>query len=174
MAALPAFLKKRAQRSLAYLLREAEAVSPKDAFRFRRDDWPDQKWGIGQDGSIAGIVYHVAAWKQLTLPILAPHGKALSRGDFDPETAPSPTDWAAVCHWLRQVGTKWNAAVDALPDAEFDATREWEGGSEITLTDYIIEMIQHDVQHAAQIEYLRQFYSTGLRETQHNPCAEIP
>jgi hypothetical protein len=156
---LQAFLRKQAERNLAYLLREAEAVSEVDAFRGRRPDWPDQKWGIGQDGSIAGIAYHVAAWKQLTLPLFAPDGKAFTRADFDAGTAPGRDNWPGIVNWLRQIGTDWNAALGTLPDADFDAERKWDGGARITISQYVSEMIQHDVQHAAQIEYLRQVYA---------------
>lgn len=156
---LPAFLKRRAVRNLAYLLREAEAVSADTALRSRRPDWPDQPWGIGQDGSIAGIAYHVAAWKSLTLPIFDPHGKPLSRADFDSAAAPAPNDWPGILAWLRRTGEEWNRALHALPEAEFDSPREW-SGTQITVTDFVVEMIEHDVQHAAQIEYLAQAYKT--------------
>jgi hypothetical protein len=159
---LPAFLVDRARRSLAYLLREAEAVTTEQALLGRRADWPDHPWGIGQDGSIAGIVYHVAAWKQLTLPILQPGGRSRGRADFDPSTAPRPDDWPALLAWLRSSGVEWAAALEALPDTEFHSTREWEDGAPITLAQFIAEMIDHDVQHAAQIEYLRQLYRIVL------------
>ena len=158
---VPAFLKHRAARGLTYLLTQAEAISADDAFRGRRSDWPDQPWGIGQDGSIAGIVYHTAAWKQLTIGIFAANGKALARMDFDPANAPDSDDWEAILIWLRRIGMDWNSALIALPDSEFDELREWEGGYRITLTDYIETMIKHDIQHAAQIEYLRQLYAAG-------------
>jgi hypothetical protein len=155
---LPAYLKRRAARSLAYLLREAEQVSTADAFRGRRDDWPPQPWGIGQDGSIAGIACHVAAWKHLTLPLLTGAGVAAPRASFDLRAHVDPDDWPAILSWLRATGGAWNAAVDSLPEAEFDAIREWEG-AQVTVAKIATELIQHDVQHAAQIEYLRQLYS---------------
>jgi len=164
---LPIYLKRRADRSLNYLLRQAEAVSAEDALRGRRDDWPDQPWGIGQDGSIAGIVTHVAAWKQLTLPLFQPNGKAGGRADFDTATPPDPNDWPALLDWLRRIGREWNSALEALTDAEFDSLRDWEG-TQISIAQFASEMIQHDVQHAAQIEYLRQLYAadrnTGASE----------
>ena len=88
---LTAYLKHRAERSLVYLLREAEAVGEVDAFRGRRADWPDQPWGIGQDGSIAGIVYHVAAWKQLALPMFARNGKPRAARNSIPRRRPTRT-----------------------------------------------------------------------------------
>ena len=159
---LPAFLKSRAERSLRYLLREARAVGPSDALRGRRSDWPVQPWGIGQDGSIAGIVYHVAAWKHLSLSLLSPGGQALPRAAFDASAAPAADDWPALLDWLAAIGAEWNAALSALSEDEFRSPREWEGGKPLSVADFAYEMIQHDVQHAAQIEYLRQLYTIVL------------
>ncbi len=150
---VPSYIKAQAEGSFAYLIREAEAVSDVEASHGRRADWPGHKWGIGQDGSIAGIVFHVAAWKQKTLPILAPnfapsHGAEDFTARFD--------DWPSILAWLRSVGADWNLALRALPDAEFDAVRIWEDGESITVCRLAEEIIQHDVQHAAQIEYIRQ------------------
>ena len=157
---LPAFLKRRADRSLNYILRQAEAVSIEEAFRGCSANWPDQPWGIGQDGSVAGIVYHVASWKQLTLPLFEPNGEALTRADFDPTAAPDPKDWQALLRWLRRIGVEWNTALNALAETEFDCLKDWEGGAQMSIAQYASEMIQHDVQHAAQIEYLRQLYTS--------------
>ncbi|HLJ55081.1 MAG TPA: DinB family protein [Chthonomonadaceae bacterium] len=152
---LPAYLKRRAARSLEYLLREAEAVSAEEARRGRRSDWPAQPWGIGQDGSIAGIVCHVAAWKQITLPLLDGTHPPAAHDDLPHFNS---DDWPAVLAWLRSIGETWLSALEALPDTEFDSPRDWEGG-QITVARLATELVQHDVQHAAQIEYLRQLYS---------------
>ena len=151
----PEFLRGRAIRSFRYLLREAEAVTAKEAARFARPDWPPHRFGVGQDGSIAGIVYHVAAWKQVTLPLLAQNGPILPIEDFDRKSAPAPDDWPALLAWLKTVGAAWNETALSLPDAAFDGLRNW-GSETITLAEYIAEMVEHDTQHAAQIEYLRQ------------------
>ena len=151
----PEFLRGRAARSFRYLLREAEAVTAEESVRFARADWPAHRFGIGQNGSIAGIVYHVAAWKQVTLPLLAQNGPILPIEDFDTRSAPELRDWPGLLRWLKSVGETWNETVLALPDAAFDAPRSW-GSETITLTEYIAEMVEHDTQHAAQIEYLRQ------------------
>jgi hypothetical protein len=152
---LPAFLKRRAERSLRYLLEQMEGLSQEEALRDRRANWPGQRWGIGQDGSIAGIVYHVAAWKQMTLPQLTPGGKALTQEEFASEMTPNREDWPGVVAWLRQIGAAWNAELARLPEPMFEEMRDWEGMT-LTLGKIITEIIEHDIQHAAQIEYLRQ------------------
>lgn len=157
MQTLAEYLKSRADAALRRVVRQAEAVTSEEALRDRRTNWPHQKWGIGQDGSIAGIVYHVIAWKQLTLPVFLPNGQPRLRNDFDPKASPDPDDWPALLYRLRQIGTEWNDALKGLEDADFDSLREW-SGVKITLCDYITEVIQHDEQGAAQIEYLRQLH----------------
>jgi hypothetical protein len=149
------FLKGRARRSFHKLLEQVEGVTPAAARRDFRPNWPDQRWGIGQNGSIAGIVYHVAAWKQMTLPLFRTGGRALTREEFDPNTAPAPDDWPGLVAWLKRAGLNWSRAVNRLPEAAFDETQEWEGMT-LTLGRIIVEMVEHDIQHAAQIEYLRQ------------------
>ena len=152
---LPIFLKRRAARSYRYLLEQTADLTSEEARKHRRTEWADHKWGIGQDGSIAGIIYHVAAWKQMTLPVFAPGGQALTRKEFDAAAAPSPDDWPAILAWLQQIGAAWIAALESLSETDFDADREWEGHV-LPLSSFIVEMYEHDIQHAAQIEYLRQ------------------
>ncbi len=152
---LTEFVKRRAERSYRYLLRQIEGLTPEEALQDRRPAWPDQRWGIGQNGSIAGIIYHVAAWKQMTLPLFAPGGQALTREEFAATGAPALDDWPGLVAWLRQVGDAWNAELARLPDAAFDDLREWEGTT-LPLIRLVVEMYEHDIQHAAQIEYLRE------------------
>ncbi|HLK57365.1 MAG TPA: DinB family protein [Chthonomonadaceae bacterium] len=152
---LPTFLKRRAERSYRYLREQIEGLTAEEALTHYRADWPDHRWGIGQNGSIAGIVYHVATWKQLTLPVFAPGGRTLTREEFDVNAAPAPDDWAGITAWLEQIGDTWGRTLAALPDPAFDETRLWEGHS-LPLSSFVVEMLEHDIQHAAQIEYLRQ------------------
>jgi hypothetical protein len=152
---LPAFLKKRTRRSYRHLLEQIEGLTPAEALQDRLPGWPDHRWGIGQDGSIAGIVYHVAAWKQMTLPLFPPGGRAITRAEFDTGGAPNADDWQGIAAWFKQVGAAWNTALARLPEATFEETRDWEGTT-LTLARIVVEMLEHDVQHASQIAYLRQ------------------
>lgn len=150
-----AFLRTRAPRSFRSLLAELEGVTAHDANQFRTENWPDHRWGIGQNGSIAGIVYHVAAWKQLTLPVFEPGGRSLTRSEFDASLAPAIDDWPGICSWLHTVGGQWESRILELDDDEFDSTRDWEGSS-LPLSSFVVEMVEHDIQHAAQIAYIKQ------------------
>jgi hypothetical protein len=154
---LAAFLINRAERSFRYLVSQIDGLSAEEALAGSRADWPDHRWGIGQNGSIAGIVYHVAAWKQMGLPIFQPDGRPLSREEFDSDTAPAPDDWQGIQAWLKQVGMAWIAELAALPPEAFERQLPWEGTDRtIPMAKFVAEMYEHDIQHAAQIEYLRQ------------------
>lgn len=156
---LATYLKRRAERSYRYFLEQAEDWTPEEALRDRKPDWPDHEWGIGQNGSVAGIVYHVAAWKQMTLPLFQPGGTTRGREEFDAASAPAPDDWPGILVWLKQAGTAWNAELAALPEAAFDETCDW-FGTPMALAKLVTEMHEHDIQHGAQLEYLRQLYRT--------------
>ncbi len=149
------FLKKRATRSFRDILREVEGLTPEQALHGRSKNWPSQKWGVGQDGSIAGIVYHVAAWKQMSLKILDPTISVVQSELFDLASAPSPDDWEGILRWLRSIGEEWNAAIQNLPPEEFDVRKVWEDES-MLISDYIAHLYEHNLQHASQIEYLKQ------------------
>ncbi len=156
---LAGLLQERSARKYRAFLKEIEAVHAEQALRFARPDWPDHRWGFGQNGSIAGIVYHVAAWKQLALPAL--RGDApRTRQEFDPAHAPAPTDWAGLVVWYRQIGAEWIAQTAPLTDQDFEKSLPWEGHT-ITLAELVMEIIDHDIQHASQIEYLRQLIAAG-------------
>jgi hypothetical protein len=152
---LAPFLRSRSERNFHVLLRSVQSVTAEQAGLFARADWPGHRWGIGQDGSISGIVYHVAAWKAMTMPMLSPGGQAISRQDFDFAAAPDPRDWPGLVAWLQQVGEDWLTRLAQLPDNTFDESREWES-TRITVAQLITEIMEHDVQHASQIDYLQQ------------------
>ena len=154
LESLPAFLVRRAERSFRYLREQIEGIGAEEAVRDRHPAWPGQRWGIGQDGSIAGIVYHVGAWKAMTLPLLT-ENPLLSRTDFEAQEAGIQRDWSELIVWLDQVGAAWNAAVAGLPEAAFEEERDWDG-TMLPVYKLVAEMADHDVQHAAQLEYLRQ------------------
>ena len=149
------FLKKRATRSFRYILREVEGLTPEEAFAGRSKSWPSQKWGVGQDGSIAGIVYHVAAWKQMSLKVLDPNVSVVKGSPSDLASAPSQDDWEGIVNWLKTVGEEWNAAIQNMPPEEFDISKSWEG-EEMLVSDYIVEIYEHNLHHASQIEFLKQ------------------
>lgn len=96
MELLTDFLKKRAQINFDRLLAQVESITPDQAFEGRMENWPIHSFGIGQDGSIAGIVIHVAAWKHLTLPIFIKDEVLNTRDDLDINSFCEINDWTSV------------------------------------------------------------------------------
>lgn len=150
---LPLYLKQHAAQQTRRFLEIVADVSPEQATADRDPHWPTQRWGIGQDGSILGIVCHVAAWKEITLSLLTPDRKPISREEL--EARPLPSEWSDVCAWYTQISREWSKALDAMPEAQFSESIVWEGQF-WPLGAMIAEIIAHDVQHSAQIEYLLQ------------------
>ncbi len=153
--ALADYLKATARSAFDYLKKESDSVLEIDARRYASSNWPLQRFGIGQDGSISGIVYHVASWKVLTLPMFSQNGTMMEMSVFDALPKPPVEEYGAVRRWLAEAGENWDRALAALPAASLTEVRYW-GSAEIPLTGYIEEMTRHDIQHAAQIEYLKQ------------------
>ncbi len=152
---LPSFLKRRSERAFSYLCSELESISPESALVHRRPDWPGQPWGVGQDGSIAGIARHVGAWKLSALPLLTPEGEAGSLAETDLKSIPDPASWPDVLTWLRATGAECSARIRGLSNEDMEATRRWEG-EEMSVLKIVITLYEHDIQHAAQVEYLSQ------------------
>ena len=149
------YLAHRAIKSYIALLSEIDGIDSPTALRYSDPYWPDHRWGVGQNGSIAGIVYHVAAWKQMTLPLFEAGGRPHTREEFDATSAPDAADWPEIVDWLKRVGAAWNARMQALTEAEWNTCRDWEGHP-MPITSFVSEMMEHDVQHASQIAYIKQ------------------
>ena len=157
---LMTFAKARTERSYRKLWEQIESLTAEEALQGRQENhWPGHKWGIGQDGSIVGLVYHTAAWKQMTLPVLKPGGKSILQEEFDVSAYPQPTDWEGVRAWFQEVGVAFNEAVNQLQEADWDRVMDWEVET-FTVGRIVVELYEHDIQHTAQIEYLRQLYLT--------------
>jgi uncharacterized damage-inducible protein DinB len=139
------------------MVRAIEGLTEGQAREGGQADWRRYRWGSGLDGSIAGIVWHAALWKQN-------FAQGLETGEFPPEAslAPPGTDWESLQAWVVEGQTRLERAFERLSEAELAEPREWEGMTEplARLFSYIIE---HDFYHAGQIELLRQLrgYPSG-------------
>jgi uncharacterized damage-inducible protein DinB len=137
--------------------RAIEGLTEAQALEGAQSDWRRYRWGSGLDGSIAGIVWHLALWKQN-------FAQGLETGQFPAEESLKPpgTDWGSLISWLAEGQARLVAAVDRLSEAELAAPREWEGMTE-PLARLLSFLIEHDFYHAGQIELLRQLrgYPSG-------------
>ncbi len=151
---LPDFLKRHTVRACHAFQKEIESVTSEEAFCDTAANWEPHRWGIGQNGSLAGIVYHVTAWLMLTLPALC-GGDPLQGTNFDPASAPASNDWQGIRSWFNMTALLWTNALTALPDAEFDRSLTWEGHT-LTIAEYLVDMYEHFTYHDGQIQYLKQ------------------
>jgi hypothetical protein len=152
---LAAYLKKRSTKHFRALELLLPAINAETALAYVHSNWPDHRWGVGQNGSICGIVYHLAAWKALTLPVFQTGGEPLPREAMNRVVAPAADDWQAVRAWYSSIGEEWDAAVQNVPEEVMDEVRLWEGHP-TPLYSFISELMEHDLQHASQIDYLLQ------------------
>jgi len=151
---LPEFLKQRTVRACRSFHKEIDGVTTEEALREASANWQPHKWGIGQNGSVAGIVFHVTAWLVLSLPALR-GGNPQSMTDFATHVAPAQEDWQGIRQWFDATAALWTQALTELPEAEFDRPLEWEG-QKITVAECLVDMYEHFTYHDGQIQYLKQ------------------
>ena len=152
LISLGEFLKARVRKNQSKIPELVNNIPRKIAYIGSRIDWPEQNWGVGQNGSIAGIVYHLALWKQLTLPALT-GGELITLSQADLSQYPSRSHWRELVDWHDEVSYSWRYALDTISEEELDKPVEWEGKT-YPLYELVSHIIDHDIQHLSQIEYL--------------------
>lgn len=135
-------------------LRDAlDGVGDDEAAAFRLANWPRHDDWSGEDGSISGIVFHVAAWKQA-------YAEGLETGEWGDEKVVLPEDdsWTGRLAWLNEGNDRLLCALRRHEEDE--ATSVLVNDRPYTLPAIFLDaMAHHDVYHAAQINYLRQRYA---------------
>lgn len=124
-----------------------------EAEAFRLANWPHHSDWSGEDGSISGIVFHVAAWKQA-------YAEGLECGTWGDEKALQPeTDtWLGRVAWLNEGHDRLVCALRRHEEDECSSVLI--NDRPYTLPDIFLDaMAHHDVYHAAQVNYLRQRYA---------------
>ncbi len=154
MQMLSLFLKNRARIAFERLLKQLQDLTQAEAMAGRRENWPDHPFGVGQDGSIAGIVIHVAAWKMMTMPLFFKGGKSMLREELNLNQECDRNDWNSILSWLVRTGEEWQQNLEDQPEEVFSENRAW-GDKTIPFSEFVIEIIEHDAQHASQIEYIK-------------------
>jgi len=140
---------RRLQESLA-------GLSPDDAVIGGRDNWRRYRFGVGLNGSIEGIVRHVATWKHAA-------AEGLLQGNF-PEAEsvlPSELTWDALLLALAHGQQRLASALDQLSEEELGASVSWEGQA-MPRHLLLAHMIEHDQYHTGQINLLRQQFGHDL------------
>ncbi|HEY3267748.1 MAG TPA: hypothetical protein VGM37_12530 [Armatimonadota bacterium] len=145
-------IKERCEASFAEFLEAIDGVTEAEAGAFRIPNWPTHEWHAGEDGSIAGLAWHVAVWKGVYL-------SALRTGSFGDRSRMRPDEdtWAGRTDWLRRT----HASL-----MEYLARLEASGVETLTVDNrerrlsaiFADDFTEHDRYHAAQVWYLRQRY----------------
>ena len=150
MPSLKVHLQQRLGSAYRRLRVSLEGLSEADAAYHARGDWRRYRFGTGLDGSITGIVRHVAGWKHAA-------AEGLRSGAFPDPEALRPADLAgeALLQWLDAGHAALALELEQLPEAELARTVSWEG-LELALHVLLAHMIEHDQYHTGQINLLRQ------------------
>ena len=134
-------------------LKEAlDGVTEDEASAFCVANWPRHGDWSGEDGSIAGIVFHVAAWK-------GAYADGLETGVWGDEKTLGPEidSWPGRLRWLEATHERLLTALRHLEQDE--ATSVLVNDRPYTLSAIFHDaMGHHDVYHGAQVNYLRQRY----------------
>jgi hypothetical protein len=112
--------------------------------------WRRIRFGVGLDGSIAGIVYHVAAWKAIM-------AAGLEQGVFPSEGAvhPPASGWEGLLAWLAEGQARLVAALAARGPEGMEEEVILEG-ERMTVRLLFTHAMEHDQYHAGQVNLLQQ------------------
>jgi len=150
MLSLYDYLKGRLPRAYRQLERSLEGLGTEDACRGTEPEWRQYRHGAGLDGSIWGIVWHVAAWKHVA-------ADGLDSGVFPDVEAVLPHEpgWMGLLAWLESGQARLVRSLDGLSAADLDRMLTLEG-QPMPLYELFSHMIEHDQYHAGQVNLLRQ------------------
>ncbi len=156
------YLQKHSEAAYRYLTRSLEGLSEREAEVGATAEWRRYRYGTGLDGSIAGIVLHVAAWKHA-------FATGLETG-YAPDAAAvvhDIQDWSHLLSWLDEGQARVRGAIAAALEGPREAgsdpnlspfeaqTIEFESREMPFITALTI-LADHDHYHAGQITLLRQ------------------
>lgn len=149
---LAEYLERQLGHAYRQLAKTLEGVTAGESGTSADPQWRRYRFGTGLDGSIAGIVWHVAAWKHVI-------ADGLEGGGFPDADAvlPHGSGWAGLQEWLgagharlARVYTENAAAAGWL---EHQVVLE---GEPLTIAELFTIVIEHDHYHAGQVNLLRQ------------------
>lgn len=150
MHSLHAHLQSRLASAYRRLQESLANLAPEDARSGRRDDWRRYRFGVGLNGSIEGIVRHVATWKHAA-------AEGLLGGNFPSveSVLPPESTWESLVMALVDGQRQLSAALGQLSEEELDASVVWEGHA-MPRHVLVAHLIEHDQYHTGQINLLRQ------------------
>ena len=144
------YLRCRLAASFRQLERALDGVDGPMALAGADPNWKRSRRGAGLDGSIAGIVRHVAAWKAITAA-----GLETGRFPGEAELTSAAPGWEGLLSWLRESHARLAAALEGVPDAGLERVVDFDG-EEMSLALLFAHLLEHDQYHAGQVNLLRQ------------------
>ena len=143
------FVAMRSRERFVSTVALVKDLTDEEAVRDARPDWPRHEYWVGQDGSIAGIVYHVAAWRQVYIELLK--GRNLEPADV----SPTESGWEGTKRWLAESAEEWLRLTESIPKTEVEIPISVPGVSAgLTPLKMMWTMLEHEIEHSAQIAYL--------------------
>ncbi|MFN3649284.1 MAG: DinB family protein [Armatimonadota bacterium] len=150
MISLHDYLRARHGGAYRALLRSLNGLTEQQALEGASPHWKRYRLGTGLDGSIAGIVWHVAAWKAVA-------ADGLDTGLFPDAEAvlPAESTWAGLLSWLELSHSRLTRYLDEAPPEALSHTVTVEGEA-MRVYELFGHWIEHDQYHAGQVNLLRQ------------------
>ena len=143
------FLIEQSRSRFTATLKLVEGLSELQAREDAKQDWPTHEYHVGQDGSIAGIVHHLAAWRQVYVELL--RGRNLEPTDV----SPLEPGWGGLKRWLAESAEEWLALVESIPESKVEVPINVpEVSAGLTPLKMMWTMLEHEIEHSAQITYL--------------------
>ncbi len=127
-----------------------EGVTEEQARAGGSETWRRYRFGVGLDGSIAGIVWHVAVWKHVV-------ADGIDGGSFPDAEAvlPHGWGWSGQLEWLASGHARLLRVLDELPEVQLERTVVLEG-EHLSLLAVFNIIVEHDHYHAGQVNLIRQ------------------
>ncbi len=152
------YLQDRTRAAYRELIRSLDGLAPEEAAAGAAPGWRRYRYGTGLDGSVRGIVRHVAAWK-------ASGAEGLETGAFPPADSALPEDlaWEPLLQRLAGDHARLAASLAALDEPDLTRVVQWEG-EEMSLCTVFTVLLEHDQYHAGQVNLLRQQRGHALRD----------
>ncbi len=155
MPPLHTYVSDRLGHAHRELGRSLEGVTEAEAWWGVDANWRRERFGVGLDGSIAGIVWHVAAWKHVI-------ADGLEGGGFPDAEAVLPHDfgWSGMLEWLRSGHARMARLLEENSEREgWLETLVTLEGERLSVLEVLGIVIEHDHYHAGQVNLLRQQFT---------------
>jgi uncharacterized damage-inducible protein DinB len=142
------YLLMRTRQRFAATLKALEGVTEEQAVADRRENWPLHDYHVAQDGSILGLVCHLAAWKETWIEYF--RGNVVDQRSVVPENL----TFAEAVAWLERANAAWLEAAAAIPEEALETPLNLPVDPWHTPLNMIQEIHDHEVEHCGQINYL--------------------